>query len=129
MDLNVANKRNIDDVDDDEQEKASVDLDFGDDFPPRDPDAPQEPPRQRRRLLPLPQLDSEGHQLDLDDDELSITPTTPVGPEEVLWTLLLNLLHPMFLQRLLQYQSYLPTPQCHLNLKLDHAGSTPAPST
>ena len=84
LDLNVANKRNIDDVDDDEQEKASVDLDFGDDFPPEDPDDPQEPPRQRRRLLPLPQMDSEGHHLDFEDDELSITPTTPVGPEEVM---------------------------------------------
>ena len=84
LDLNVANKRNIDDVDDDEQEEASVDLDFGDDFPPEDPDDPKEPPRQRRRLMPLPHLDSEGHQLDFDDDELSITPTTPVGPEEVM---------------------------------------------
>ena len=84
LDLNVANKRNIDDVDDDEQEEASMAWDFGDDFPPEDPDDPQEPPRQRRRLLPLPQMDSEGHHLDFEDDELSITPTTPVGPEEVM---------------------------------------------
>ena len=82
LDLNVANKRNIDDVDDEEQEDSPMDFDAGD--PPDGPDDPEEPPRQRRRLLPLPQLDSEDRQMDFDDDELSITPTTPVGPEEVL---------------------------------------------
>ena len=61
LDLNVANKRNIDDVDDDEQEDAPFDSD-GYDGPPDDPD---EPPRQRRRLAPLPRLDS-GEDLNMD---------------------------------------------------------------
>ena len=82
LDLNVANKRNIDDIDDDEQEDSP--MDFDGDEPPDDPDEPQEPPHQRRRLMPLPQLDSEDRPLDFDDDELSITPTTPAGLEEVL---------------------------------------------
>ena len=81
LDLNVVNKRNIDDVDDDEQEDAP--FDFGGDDSPDDPDSPQEPPRQRRRLAPLPRLDS-GDNLDMDFEDASYAPTTPAGPEEVL---------------------------------------------
>ena len=44
LDLNVANKRNIDDVDDEEQEDSPMDFDAGD--PPDGPDDPEEPPRQ-----------------------------------------------------------------------------------
>ena len=79
LDLNVANKRNIDDVDDDEQEDAPFDFD-GDDGPPDDPD---EPPRQRRRLAPLPRLDS-GEDLNMDFENDSIAPTSPAGPEDVM---------------------------------------------
>ena len=81
LDLNVVNKRNIDDVDDEEQEDAP--LDFGGDDPSDDPDGPKEPPRQRRRLAPLPRLDS-GENLNMDFEDDSIAPTSPAGPEDVL---------------------------------------------
>ena len=93
LDLNVSNRRNLDDIEDDEQEEAP--MDFDGDIPPDDPDDPQEPPRQRRRLLPFPHLDSEETQMDFEDepsiapnldleDELSIAPTSPAVPEDIL---------------------------------------------
>ena len=81
LDLNVANKRNIDDVDEEDQSEAP--LDFDGDFPPDDPDDPQEPPRQRRRLTPLPRLDSaDDLNMDFVPDSPSYAPTTPAGPED-----------------------------------------------
>ena len=92
LDLNVANRRNLDDIEDDEQE--DVPMDFDGDNPPDDPDDPQEPPRQRRRLLPFPHLDSEETQLDFEyepsiapqldlENELLISPTSPAVPEDI----------------------------------------------
>ena len=80
-------------MDDDEQEDAP--LDFGGDDPPDDPDDPQDPPRQRRRTMPFPRLDSEEPLMDFEEEpsiapnldlegELSIAPTTPAPPEEIL---------------------------------------------
>ena len=81
LDLNVANKRNIDDVDEEDQSEAP--MDFDGDLPPDDPDDPQEPPRQRRRLAPLPRLDSaDDFDLDLEPGSPSYAPTTPAGPED-----------------------------------------------
>ena len=93
LDLNVSNRRNLDDIEDDEQEEAP--MDFDGDIPPDDPDDPQEPPRQRRRLLPFPHLDSEETQMDFEyepsiapnldlENELSIAPTSPAVPEDIL---------------------------------------------
>ena len=80
LDLNVANKRNIDDVEEDEQDEAP--MDFGGDSPDG-PDDPDEPPRQRRRLAPLPRLDS-GDDLRMDFEDCSYEPTTPGALEDVL---------------------------------------------
>ena len=84
LDLNVSNKKNIDDIDDEEQEDAPMDFDFDGGPPPDDPDEPQEPPRQRRRLAPLPRLDSEEPHLDFGDDDASYAPTSPAGPGEIM---------------------------------------------
>ena len=78
LDLNVANRRNIDDVDDDEQEDSP--MDFDGDGPP---DGSDGPPRQRRRLNPLTRLDS-GNDLHLELEEMSYEPTSPGGLEDAL---------------------------------------------
>ena len=70
----------FDDVEEDEQDEAP--MDFGGDSPDG-PDDPDEPPRQRRRLTPLPRLDS-GDDLRMDFEDCSYEPTTPGALEDVL---------------------------------------------